>query len=98
MLYQLGQIIAWDTNEIPTGWLICDGRSSGSYVTPDLRDRFIRGGDIASPELIGTAVGSATHSHIYTARTGNSPAHSHTINQIAVSSGGGGDHPTNDAE
>ena len=41
----LGGIIMWSGSiaSIPTGWALCNGQTVGSYVTPDLRDKFIIG-------------------------------------------------------
>ena len=54
-----GTIIAWYKNSgaIPSGWAICDGTNK----TPDLRNRFLRGG--SSLADVGTQGGSETHAH-----------------------------------
>lgn len=40
-----GIITMWsgNMNAIPTGWALCDGTTHGTFVTPDLRGRFIVG-------------------------------------------------------
>lgn len=45
-IYIPGMIMMWygDTSEIPQGWVLCDGNNG----TPDLRNRFIKGGTQAS--------------------------------------------------
>ena len=43
------------TNQIPTGWILCDG-SNGS---PDLRDRFVIGAGSGAIYSVGATGGSA---------------------------------------
>ena len=77
-----GGIIMWSgaTNNIPTGWVICDGQNG----TPDLRNRFVIGatagsGDTTYPGLSPNATGGSAdaivveHNHTLT-----DPGHSHT--------------------
>jgi hypothetical protein len=54
------------------GWYICDGHSTPYGNTPDLRDKFIRG---------GTSAGSTggTNSQSITLSTANLPSHSHAV-------------------
>jgi len=62
-----GSITMWygNDNNVPYGWAICDGNShtfnGQSYVTPDLRDKFIVGasstnnnGNVPATKIIGT--------------------------------------------
>lgn len=46
-----------DTNNIPAGWVLCDGTNG----TPDLRGKFILGADATHPA--GGTGGSASHDH-----------------------------------
>ena len=38
-----GSIIAYNGNQAPSGWAICDGGTYENYTTPDLRSKFIIG-------------------------------------------------------
>lgn len=65
---------------VPSGWLICDGRSTSGYplaaymsTTPDLRDRFMVGSGLTYSA--GQTGGEATH----VLGSGEVPSHSHTI-------------------
>lgn len=70
MEFPVGTIIAWGNNPIPDGWIVCDG----SYGTPSIIDRFVRGAN--SDSDLGSTGGSTTHSHT-TPNTGTRGAHSH---------------------
>ena len=74
-----GGIIMWHGSSIPDGWALCDGQNG----TPDLRNRFIRGG---TNSQVNTTDGSDTK----TLSTGNIPSHSHN-----ASSGETGSHKHN---
>ena len=72
-LFVTGMIIIWKgaQNQIPTGWVICDGNNN----TPDLRNRFIIGagsGGSYSPNNTG---GSSS----ILLGTANLPAHTHQL-------------------
>ncbi len=75
-----GSIVAWASNNIPKGWVLCDGNNG----TLDLRGRFIYGID-PSKNKIGDKGGAETHtltgnempSHNHTASTSNGGEHSH---------------------
>ncbi|MDR1324110.1 MAG: hypothetical protein LBK68_06725 [Candidatus Margulisbacteria bacterium] len=62
------------------GWYICDGRDTPHGKTPDLTDRFIRGGGSSAG---GTGGGSAFLSEA------NLPSHNHSLSGLTIS---GGDH------
>lgn len=67
----VGCIIAWTRETIPTNWHICDGTSG----TVDLRDKFIKG---ASADIdVGTTGGATTHNHTYSSYTQFAGAHQH---------------------
>ena len=71
-----GIIVAWTDQEsnIPTGWAICDGTRN----TPDLRDRFLRGGtmaDIGQKGGVNQLPQTATGSHVLT--LAEMPKHTH---------------------
>ena len=42
---QPGMIVMWSgkEDEVPSGWALCDGKVSGTQITPDLRGKFIMG-------------------------------------------------------
>ncbi|MCK5601256.1 tail fiber protein [Candidatus Pacearchaeota archaeon] len=65
-----GIIVMWsgNLNQIPNGWLLCNG----TFGTPDLRERFIRG----TPDSVdpGDTGGSDEHTHDFTTL-----GHTHTI-------------------
>ena len=58
------------TNQIPTGWILCDG-SNGS---PDLRDRFVVGAGSGAIYSVGDTGGSADATLV---------SHSHTTNSTS---------------
>lgn len=75
-----GGITIWcgDETTIPHGWQLCDGTNG----TPDLRDRFVRGGEMPNEKggSMGVLLTNATmpkHSHAFS--TTIDGAHSHTI-------------------
>jgi hypothetical protein len=82
-----GLIAMWGglVANIPAGWVLCDGQNG----TPDLRDRFIKGADVA-----GATGGSSTHTHA--AHTGvinhthpvTDPGHVHVENSNNATTGG----------
>jgi microcystin-dependent protein len=67
-LMPTGGIIMWsgDPANLPAGWALCDGATVGTFVTPDLRGRFIVGYDknssnsptVASPDGTTTNYGA----------------------------------------
>lgn len=82
-----GIIMLWSGNDIPIGWALCDGLVHNHIQTPDLRDKFVMGADMAGGEgtyNIGD-IGGITHitdipahDHTYSATTGvQSADHSH---------------------
>lgn len=73
-------IVAWSgtINEIPNGWLLCDGTNS----TPDLRNRFIvgAGSTYALNDTGGFADATLpTHTHTNASNTDTAPNHTHTF-------------------
>jgi hypothetical protein len=79
--FPTGMILMMDGNwtDGRGGWYICDGRDTPHGKTPNLADRFIRGGTSAG----GTGGGSATLSEA------NLPSHNHSLSGLTIS---GGDH------
>jgi microcystin-dependent protein len=86
-LIPAGNIMMRADNTVPSGWALCDGTSG----TPDLRDRFVIGASGTLP--VGTAGGSATHTHAATT-TGSTtlteamtPPHNHHIVAAGTNTG-----------
>ena len=72
-----GVIAIWNNcGNIPDGWSLCNGDNG----TPDLRGKFIAGGD-GSTFINGTSGGSISHTHgvVY---SGTSDSHALTVDQI----------------
>jgi microcystin-dependent protein len=59
------------------GWYICDGRNTPHGKTPNLTDRFIRGGVNAGQSYDNPTI---TNTQSITLTIDNLPSHSHTIN------------------
>ena len=70
-------IIMWSgsVNEIPSGWVLCDGRTINGERIPDLRGKFIIGAG-SSSYPVGKPGGVETQSVTLTTR--NLPTHNHT--------------------
>jgi hypothetical protein len=92
-----GAIIMWygSTGNIPTGWKLCDGKTWGTYTTPDLRGRFITGAsDPADPptqtnNYLNHTTGGANGVLL---TTDNLPAHSHSIAAVTGNTSSAGAH------
>jgi hypothetical protein len=98
----IGGVVAWKSNQVPDGWLECDGQSTAGYpelaalvgsTVPDLRGEFIRGwshgkSGIDSGRTIGSAQGDAMRNI-----TGSWTGHRLSMN-IASASGVLGQVPT----
>jgi len=94
-----GAIIMWSGTiaNIPTGWALCNGNNG----TPDLRDRFILGvpnastdpGEVGGSHTVTIATANLpSHTHAFSATTGNqSQSHTHVVN-ITTSSDGAHTH------
>ncbi len=85
----VGTVMMWSGSiaAIPPAWALCDGKTVGGVITPDLRDRFVVGaGQSYSPGETGGA-------NNVTLTTDEMPAHSHGFPFfVAVASG-----PSNNA-
>ncbi|HEY5914499.1 MAG TPA: hypothetical protein VJA21_28245 [Verrucomicrobiae bacterium] len=81
----IGGIILWSgaTNNIPTGWLICDG----THSTPDLRSRFVVGAGIGTNYY---AVGATGGTNSVTLTSNQIPAHVHGLTYYSGLNDGGG--------
>ena len=89
-LVPTGAIIMWsgDPLTLPTGWALCDGKTYGTLVTPDLRGRFIVGmGQNAQPngseqDNTNYNVGDkgGVNKYNLTAAESGLPSHTHTTN------------------
>jgi len=85
-----GTIIMWNgnINDIPYGWVLCDGRyynlagvpvNNSSYIkTPDLRGRFVVGYDPANNDY--NQSGKTGGNNLLTLTKNHLPSHNHTIN------------------
>ncbi len=74
----VGGIIMWSGETVPTGWALCDGSLYNNQIqTPDLRNRFIRGTDLAGVKQMG---GNDRHSHA-------SQPHKHSVDPPSTQSG-----------
>jgi hypothetical protein len=82
VFFPIGMILMMDGSwtDGRGGWYICDGRDTPHGKTPNLADRFIRGGSSAG----GTGGGSAFLSEA------NLPSHNHSLSGLTIS--GGGEH------
>lgn len=92
MLYRVPETLTvmWSGSpeQVPFGWALCDG----TYGTPDLREKFVRGA--AGGEEIGEEGGSAEHTHEVGAHQHevSMPAHVHDIPEQIVATDSIGDH------
>ena len=81
--FPVGTIVAWggSPSNLPTGWILCDGTNG----TPDLRNTFIMGSDIASVGQTGGSADAVVVAHTHTANHNHSASsntagnHSHTV-------------------
>ena len=83
-------IIIWSGSitNIPIGWWVCDGTNG----TPDLRGRFVLGGDVSTHKTTGgtyTTTLSSTHipSHTHTCIVGTVSAGAHNHGGATITSG-----------
>jgi hypothetical protein len=72
-------IVIWSgpSNQIPNGWLLCDGTND----TPDLRSRFIMGAT--------NSTGQTGGAESITLTVNNLPPHQHNFNDLNAYGGGG---------
>jgi microcystin-dependent protein len=77
----LGGIIMWSgsADAVPSGWALCDGRTSNSRTTPDLRGRFIVGAGSGAVGLTSRNVGATGGNEQTTLTVGQLPSHNHTV-------------------
>lgn len=76
-VYTPGMIILWygDPNQVPQGWVLCDGRILNGIKIPDLRGAFVVGAN--STYKLGKYYGSNSKS--ITLAVKNLPPHKHTV-------------------
>jgi microcystin-dependent protein len=89
-VYTPGMIILWygDPNQVPDGWILCDGRIYNGIKIPDLRGAFVVGA--GSAYKLGEYYGSNSKRitlaaknlppHNHTVKTKSAGSHSHTFN------------------
>jgi microcystin-dependent protein len=88
----VGGIIVWsgDINSIPENWALCDGRTVGSVLTPDLSGRFIVGYDPNGSETPNNAqakeintgkIGNTGGEEFHVLLTSEMPSHSHNVEE-----------------
>jgi microcystin-dependent protein len=89
----LGGIIMWSgaVSSVPTGWALCDGRSSNGRTTPDLRGRFVVGAG-QGVGLSNRNVGDTGGAETVTLTVSQIPAHNH---RVAGNTTTGGEHTHN---
>ena len=77
----LGGIIMWSgsADAVPSGWALCDGRTSNARTTPDLRGRFVVGAGSGAVGLTSRNVGATGGSETVTLSVGQLPAHAHRV-------------------
>ena len=74
----VGGIIMWSgsLNQIPDGWVLCNGQTSNGQKTPDLSGRFVVGYSASDSDYaIGKTGGEKTHRLLES----EMPSHSHSI-------------------
>ena len=76
----------WQDNVTLKGWYKCDAANAAAGRTPDLENRFIRGGTVAKDGRGDTGGGTATIA------IDNLPVHSHGLTGLSVSNGGAHGH------
>ena len=88
-----GTIVQWSGTNVPQGWALCDGNNG----TPNLIDKFIKGGTSAgdtggNKEIVLTVDNLPSHSHTITgtARTSTDGVHNHSIQYTSNTGGGSG--------
>lgn len=75
LLVPSGTIVMWSGNEIPQGWVICDGNNG----TPNLIGKFIKASDIA---------GNTGGNNSITLKIDNLPDHQHGISEMSTLAAG----------
>ena len=70
-----GVIVAWQSEDIPVGWILCDGNNG----TPDLRNRFIYGWNKENNKLLQT--GGKNQQKL---KIDNIPSHGHIMNELNI--------------
>lgn len=85
----LGGIIMWSgsATAVPSGWALCDGRTSNSRTTPDLRGRFVVGAGSGAVGLTSRDVGATGGSETVTLSVAQLPSHTHQVSGNTANAG-----------
>ncbi len=85
----LGGIIMWSgaATAVPTGWALCNGQTSNSRITPDLRGRFIVGAGAGAVGLTSRDSGATGGNEQTTLTVAQLPSHTHQVSGTTASAG-----------
>lgn len=89
--WSVGMIMMFTGTEAPPGWALCDGTPSNGIVTPDLRDKFIKGWNPVGGENPGASGGSHTATNMadyidvadHTLTESQMPKHRHYFTEMS---------------
>lgn len=95
-LVPIGAILMWsgNPNNLPDGWVLCDGVSRNGLQIPDLRGRFIVGLDQGSSVGYNQVANSGGNNSVML-NEGNLPIHKHSSGTLMAKEGGEHKHEYN---